>query len=149
MERPRGIGINHVAIEVDDVDAAVDFYCSIFGVELRGRSERMAFVDLGDQFLAIAQGRTQPDDSHRHLGLVVDDREPLRERLAGTGARVLDTAGLDFVDPWGNRIQVVEYGDVQYLKHPAVLEAMGATQLDKSQDAIRELREKGISVGDA
>lgn len=141
--RPRLVGINHVAIEVGDVDAALEFYSRIFEVTLRGRMRRMAFVDMGDQFLAISEGRTQPPDEHRHFGLVVDDKEAVRRRLQREGIPVQAKGGLDFVDPWGNRVQVVAYEDVQFTKSPEILEGMGL-ELGKSEQALAELRAKGL-----
>src|SRR5438034_6657017 len=112
---PRPVGINHVAVEVDDIDGALAFFERIFGeLELRGRSRSMAFVDLGDQFIALSAGRSQPPDGARHIGLVVDGREETLERAAAAGARML--ADNDFLDPWGNHWQVVEYRDVQFTK---------------------------------
>jgi catechol 2,3-dioxygenase-like lactoylglutathione lyase family enzyme len=143
-KRARAVGINHVALEVGDVDEALAFYGRIFELELRGRLPRMAFVDLGDQFIALSEGRTQPPDTSRHLGLVVEDRETVRAALAEVGVEVLPGRGLDFRDPWGNHIQVVEYGDVQFTKTPGVLRAMGLDGLEKSPEALRELREKGV-----
>ncbi len=142
--RARLVGINHVALEVGDLDAALEFYGRIFQIELRGRVPGMAFVDMGDQFLALAQGREQPPDAERHFGLVVDDREAVRAALEEAGADVLAGRGLDFVDPWGNRVQVVEYADVQFTKAPGVLRGMGLDGIGKTPDARRELREKGL-----
>jgi catechol 2,3-dioxygenase-like lactoylglutathione lyase family enzyme len=113
---PRLVGINHVALEVGSVDDALEFYGRIFDLKLRGRSGRMAFIDMGDQFIAIAEGRTQPPDRHRHFGLVVDDKEATRQALADAGAQILPGGGLDFIDPWGNHVQVVDYRDVQFTK---------------------------------
>src|SRR5512134_1403858 len=107
--RPRLVGMNHVALEVGDVGEALAFYGRIFELELRGRAPGMAFVDMGDQFLALGEGRRQPPDEHRHLGLVVDDKEAVREALLEAGVEILSGRGLDFRDPWGNRIQVVDY----------------------------------------
>ena len=143
-ERPRLVGINHIALEVGDLDAALEFYGSIFEFELRGRVPGMAFVDMGDQFIAIAEGRSQPADDDRHFGLVVDDMEAARAALQGAGAAVLPGSGLDFLDPWGNHVQVVEYGDIQFTKDPAVLEGMGLGGLGKSEGALDELRRKRI-----
>jgi catechol 2,3-dioxygenase-like lactoylglutathione lyase family enzyme len=141
----RLVGINHVVLEVDGLDDALDFYGGLFEIELRGRVHGMAFVDMGDQFLVLAEGRSQPPDGKRHFGLVVDDREEVRRRLEETGAEVLPGRGLDFRDPWGNHVQVVEYGDVQFSKTDAVLSGMGLDVLEKSPDALRELREKGLT----
>ena len=139
--------MNHIAIEVDDIDDALAFWESIFGpLELRGRGKQMAFIDMGDQFLALARGRTQPPDQHRHFGLVVDDKEAVRARLHELGVPVSSGRGLDFRDPSGNLIQVVDYRDVQFTKSDGVLEAMGLEGLEKSESALVELRAKGISV---
>jgi catechol 2,3-dioxygenase-like lactoylglutathione lyase family enzyme len=141
----RLVGINHVALEVDDVDAALAWYGRFFEFELRGRFGSMAFVDMGDQFIAIAMGRTQPPDQARHFGLVVDDKEGVRVALRDAGVRVQRRGSLDFVDPWGNHVQVVDYGDIQFTKTPAVLRAMGMEQLPKTDAAREELRRKGIT----
>jgi lactoylglutathione lyase len=141
----RAIGINHVALEVDDVEAALAFYGSIFAFTLRGRGDGMAFIDLGDQFIALAERRTQKPDEHRHFGLVVDDRDGVRRAVEAAGGRVLPGRGLDFLDPWGNRVQVVEYRDIQFTKAPHVLRGMGAADLDKAPDALRQLADKGMA----
>jgi predicted enzyme related to lactoylglutathione lyase len=143
-ESPRLVGINHIALEVGNLDEALDFYGRIFEIELRGRTPGMAFVDMGDQFIALSEGRTQPPDEARHFGLVVDDKEAVRAALQEAGAEILSGRGLDFRDPWGNHIQVVEYGDIQFTKTPEVLRGMGLEELEKSSEALRELREKGL-----
>lgn len=142
-QRARLIGVNHVALEVGDVEEALAFYGRIFEFELRGRSPRMAFLEMGDQFIALAAGRTQGPDAHRHVGFVVDDKERARQALVDAGVEVLPGPGLDFLDPWGNRIQVVKYADIQFTKAPEVLRSMGL-DLDKSARALDELRAKGI-----
>ena len=142
--RPRLVGVNHVALEVGDVDEALAFYGAIFDLTLRGRAGRMAFVDMGDQFIALGEGRTQMPDDHRHLGLVVDDKEATRRALEEAGAEILPGRGLDFRDPWGNRIQVVDYRDVQFTKTEDILRGMGLEDLEKSERALAELREKGL-----
>src|SRR5204862_7188092 len=96
--RPRLVGINHVALEVGDIEEALAFYGRIFEFELRGRVRGMAFIEIGDQFIALAQGRTQPPDEARHFGLVVDDKEATRAALAEAGAEGLPGRGLDFLD---------------------------------------------------
>jgi catechol 2,3-dioxygenase-like lactoylglutathione lyase family enzyme len=141
---PRAVGINHVALEVGDLEEALEFYGSLFELELRGRVPGMAFIDMGDQFIALSEGRAQPPDSARHFGLVVDDREAVRAALAETDAEILPGRGLDFRDPWGNHVQVVEYGDIQFSKTPAVLRGMGMPNLGKTAEAESELREKGL-----
>jgi catechol 2,3-dioxygenase-like lactoylglutathione lyase family enzyme len=142
---PRLVGINHVVLEVDDVDEALEFYGRLFELELRGRLRGMAFVDMGDQFLVLAEGRTQPPDGSRHFGLVVDDKEATRRLLVEAGAEILPGRGLDFRDPWGNHVQVVEYADLQFSKTAAVLDGMGLGGLRKSSRALAELREKGLA----
>ncbi len=136
--------MNHVALEVGDVGEALAWYGGVFEFELRGRGSRMAFVDLGDQFIALSEGRTQSPDEHRHLGLVVDDREAARAALEAVGAQVLPGRGLDFRDPWGNRVQVVQYDEVQFTKAPEVLRGMALDGLAKGEQALAELRAKGI-----
>jgi catechol 2,3-dioxygenase-like lactoylglutathione lyase family enzyme len=143
---PRLVGLNHIALEVGDLNEALEFWRSIFGeLELRGHVGNMAFIDMGDQFIALAQGRTQDPDRHRHFGLVVDDKEAVRERLRELGVPVTGR-GLDFHDPWGNLIQVVDYRDVQFSKTPEVLQSMGLDGLEKSDRALEELRAKGITT---
>ena len=143
---PKLVGINHIALEVGDIDEALAFWESIFGqLELRGRGGGMAFIDMGDQFIALAQSRTPSPDQHRHFGLVVDDKEAVRARLNELGIPVYGR-GLDFRDPWGNQIQVVDYRDIQFTKTDSVLQAMGLDGLEKSESARGELRAKGIGA---
>jgi catechol 2,3-dioxygenase-like lactoylglutathione lyase family enzyme len=145
---PKLVGMNHIALEVDNIDAALGFWESIFGeLSLRGRSGGMAFIDMGDQFIALARGRTQPPDQHRHFGLVVDDKEAVRARLKELGVPVSSGRSLDFHDPWGNFIQVVDYRDIQFTKTPEILDAMGLGNLDKSENALEELRARGLAAG--
>jgi catechol 2,3-dioxygenase-like lactoylglutathione lyase family enzyme len=141
---PRLIGINHVALEVGDIEQALAFYGKIFRFSLRGRGQGQAFIDMGDQFLALSETREPHQDRHRHFGLVVDDRERVRELAVAAGARMVDGPFLDFLDPWGNRIEVVAYADIQFSKAPHVLRGM---QLDggKSEQAIRQLADKGMA----
>jgi catechol 2,3-dioxygenase-like lactoylglutathione lyase family enzyme len=141
---PRLVGINHVALEVESVDDALEFYGRIFDLELRGRSARMAFIDIGDQFIALSEGRTQPPDRQRHFGLVVDDKEATRQALEAAGVAIQPGRGLDFLDPWGNQVQVVDYRDVQFTKAPEILRGMGLDGMAKSERALAELREKGL-----
>jgi len=146
-EKARALGMNHVALEVGDLEEALEFYGKLFEIRLRGRSDTMAFIDMGDQFLNLTQGRTQPPDTARHFGLVVDDRQRLREALEGTKARILESRGLDFLDPWGNHVQVVEYRGIQFTKAPEVLRGMGIEGLEKSPEALAELAGKGMGKG--
>ena len=142
-ERARLVGMNHVALEVDDLDAALEFYGAVFALTLRGRGRGMAFIDAGDQFIALSHGRTQEPDRHRHVGLVVDDRERAIEAAVEAGGRRL--GGHDVLDPWGNHLQFVEYADIQFTKAPEVLRGMGLDDLEKSESALAELRAKGLS----
>lgn len=142
--KSRLVGINHVALEVGDIDEALEFYDELFDFGLRGRTDTMAFLDMGDQFLALSEGRDQGPDAHRHFGLVVDDRSPLRTKLEDLDAEILEGSGLDFRDPWGNYIQIVEYGDIQFTKHEAMLRGMEMEELDKTRDALDQLRDKGL-----
>jgi lactoylglutathione lyase len=134
--KTRLVGINHVALEVGDVEEALDFYGRIFDFELRGRAGRMAFIDIGDQFIALAGGRRQDQDDHRHFGLVVDDKEGALAAAREAGAEV---RGNDFRDPWGNNVQVVGYEDVQFTKTPEILAAMGldVAKTDRAREEIR------------
>jgi lactoylglutathione lyase len=142
----RLLGINHVALEVGDLDEALAWYGRFFEFKLRGRAGRkMAFIDMGDQFIALAAGRTQPPDEDRHFGLVVDDKEAVRAALREAGTEVQAGGSLDFTDPWGNHIQVVDYREIQFTKTPGVLKAMGLEGLGKSDSARRELRDRGLS----
>jgi catechol 2,3-dioxygenase-like lactoylglutathione lyase family enzyme len=142
---PRLVGINHIALEVDSIDEALAFYARIFELELRGRGSRMAFIDMGDQFIALAEGRTQPPDRHRHFGLVVDDKDATRKALEDAGVTILPGRGLDFVDPWGNHVQVVDYRDIQFTKTPEILRGMRLDGLSKREQALGELRAKGLA----
>ena len=144
LGKPKLVGINHVALEVGDIDAALDFYGKIFAFELRGRVPGMAFIDLGDQFLALAETRTATTQSpDRHFGLVVNDREAVRALVEAAGGRLLPGDFLDFLDPWGNRIEVVDYAKTQFTKAQAVLDAMGIDG-GKTDKAKAELRDKGM-----
>jgi catechol 2,3-dioxygenase-like lactoylglutathione lyase family enzyme len=142
----RLVGINHVALEVDDVDEALTWYGRLFEFSLRGRhGSTMAFIDLGDQFIALAAGRTQPADAARHFGLVVDDREAVRAALQDAGVDVQPAGSVDFRDPWGNHIQVVDYREIQFTKAPAVARAQGIERLQKTTSALEELRDRGLA----
>lgn len=144
-DRARLVGINHVALEVGDLDEALEFYGALFDFELRGRVPGIAFIDMGDQFVALSEGRSQRPDAERHFGLVVDDLDTARRALEAAGADVLPSRGLDFRDPWGNHVQVVEYGEVQFSKTPAVMRGLGLGTLAKTPEAEQELRDKGLA----
>ena len=144
MPQARLVGINHVALEVGDIDAALEFYGRLFEFDLRGRvGDRMAFIDFGDQFLALSEGREQGPDAHRHFGLVVDGKAAVRQALEQAGVEILPGRGLDFLDPWGNRIEIVDYRDIQFTKAESVLAGMGL-ELEKGPQAVEQLQEKGL-----
>ena len=144
-ERARLIGFNHVALEVGDIEEALEFYGRLFEMELRGRGPRMAFIDAGDQFIALAESDDHSPDHHRHIGMVVDDRRVVRRALREMGVEIMPGRGLDFLDPWGNHWQVVDYSEIQFTKAPEVLKGMGLESLKKSEKALQELRRKGLA----
>jgi catechol 2,3-dioxygenase-like lactoylglutathione lyase family enzyme len=148
-DRPRLVGVNHVALEVGDLDAALAFYDAIFAFTLRGRSDDHAFIDLGDQFLALAETQAAaargPDyKPDAHFGLVVSNRARAKALVVAAGGELVRGTFLDFYDPWRNRIEVVDYADVQFSKTPAVLRGMDL-HVSKSPNAVSELRRKGLS----
>ena len=143
--KARAIGINHVALEVDDIDAALEFYSQLFAFELRSRSDEMAFIDLGDQFLNFSKGRRQGADDERHFGFVVDNRQLVLDKLEQLGIDLLPGPFKDFLDPWGNRIEIIDYDGIQFTKAAHVLKGMGLGDLEKTQEAIDELTEKGMA----
>jgi lactoylglutathione lyase len=143
--KARVVGFNHIALEVGDIEAALAFYGRLFDFKLRGKSDDMAFIDLGDQFIALQKGRTQSADDGRHFGLVVDNKETARKALAEAGIETLPGPFLDFRDPWGNRIEIVGYENIQFTKAPNVLRGMGLTHLSKNETAIKELTDKGMA----
>ena len=144
--KARTLGINHVVLEVGSIDEALEFYGAIFELELRGRAEGRAFIDMGDQFIQLSENRTQEPDGQRHFGLVVDDREAVRRALAEAGVTLLGKR-LNFHDPWGNRIEIVSYDNIQFTKADHVLRGMGLGDIEKTPDAIAELAEKGMAPG--
>lgn len=137
------VGINHVALEVDNIDEALEFYGQFFELHLRGVAPGMAFIDMGDQFLALSEGREQGPDQGRHFGLVVDDKSAVREALEAAEVDIEPGSRLDFRDPWGNRVEIVDYRDIQFTKTPAVLTGMGL-DLEKRTEALAQLRDKGL-----
>ncbi len=143
--RAKLVGFNHVAVMVGDVEEALEFYGRLFEIELRGRSPGMAFIDAGDQFIALSEGSTETVDEHRHIGLVVDSKEAVRRAIKEMGVELLPGRGVDFLDPWGNRWQVVQYSEVQFTKAPHVLWGMGLGHLKKTEDALEQLRRKGLA----
>ena len=145
LRKARAIGFNHVALEVGDIDEALALYGRLLEFKLRSKDAESAFIDLGDQFIALQKGRRQAADDGRHFGLVVDDKAAVRDALAAQGIQTLSGPFLDFRDPWGNRIEIVSYENVQFSKAPNVLRGMGLEHLAKNQTAIRELADKGMA----
>ena len=143
-KKARALGINHVVLEVGDLDEALEFYGKIFDFKLRGKRDHNAFIDLGDQFIQLALGKTQGPDDKRHFGFVVDNREAVRGALERLGIKSINDR-LNFRDPWGNRIEVVSYDDIQFTKAPHVLKGMGAGALAKTSTVIEELKKKNMS----
>jgi lactoylglutathione lyase len=143
--KARAVGFNHIALEVGDIEEALAFYGQLFEFKLRAKSGTSAFIDLGDQFIALHKGRTQPADEGRHFGLVVDDKDAVRKALAEAGIQPLPGPFLDFLDPWGNRLEIVGYENVQFTKAPNVLRGMELTHLYKNEQAIKELTAKGMA----
>ena len=144
MTKPKLVGMNHVALEVGNIEEALAFYGRIFDFKLRGKGPRQAFIDMGDQFINLTQTNAPHRDSPRHVGIVVDDRSDIRSLVEDAGGELLDGPFLDFLDPWGNRIEVVQYDNIQFTKAPHVLRGMGMS-LDKNDSARRELADKGMA----
>jgi catechol 2,3-dioxygenase-like lactoylglutathione lyase family enzyme len=147
--KPRLVGINHVAIEVGDIDAALEWYGQLFAFTLRGKGERNAFIDMGDQFinLTLVPGAAAGQEvERRHIGLVVDNRSRMIELAKASGARMVEGPFLDFLDPWGNRLEIIEYANIQFTKAPYVLRGMGLA-LEKNAKARGELADKGMTEG--
>src|SRR5947209_4424713 len=143
--KARAVGFNHVALEVGDIEEALAFYGRLFDFKLRGKTKTSAFIDLGDQFLALQKGRAQPPDDGRHFGLVVDDKDAVRRAISAAGIKPQPGRFLDFFDPWGNRIEIVGYDNIQFTKAPNVLRGMGLVHLSKNANAMKELRDKGMA----
>jgi len=142
--KARALGVNHVVLEVDDLDQALAFYGALFEFTLRGRSDHNAFIDLGDQFIQLTLGRTQVPDTKRHFGLVVDDREAVRKAMERHGIKSINDR-LNILDPWGNRIEIVPYDDCQFTKASHVLNGMGVAPMTKTPAAVEELKKKGMA----
>ena len=145
QHKARAVGFNHLALEVGDIEEALAFYGRLFELKLRSKSKTAAFIDLGDQFIALQKGRIQGPDDGRHFGLVVDNKETVRAALAEAGVAILPGPFLDFLDPWGNRVEIVSYENIQFTKAPAVLRGMGLAHLSKNESAEKELADKGMA----
>jgi len=145
-KKARAIGFNHVALEVGDIEEALAFYRKLFSFELRSKSADDAFIDLGDQFIQLTLGRTQVADTKRHFGFVVDDRDAVRRAMDKLGIKSINDR-LNILDPWGNRIEIVPYDDVQFTKAENIFKGMGIEPIQKSSNAIAELTKKGMARG--
>ncbi len=143
-KKARALGINHVVLEVDDLDKALEFYGALFEFNLRGKSEHNAFIDLGDQFIQLTLGRSQVADTKRHFGFVVDDRDAVKRAMERLGIKSINDR-MNILDPWGNRIEIVPYDDVQFTKAANILKGMGVGELAKTANAIDELKKKGMA----
>ena len=142
--KARALGINHIVLEVGDLDKALIFYGQIFEFNLRGRNDNNAFIDMGDQFIQLRLGRTQEADGARHFGFVVDNREAVKQALEEMGVEMLEHR-MNFHDPWGNRVEVVSYEDIQFTKAPNIIRGMGIKKLEKTSSAINELAKKNMA----
>jgi len=144
-DKANAVGINHIALEVGDIDKALEFYGGFLNFGLRSKSAEAAFIDLGDQFINFAKGREQRPDDKRHFGIAVDDKELVRRRLQEMGVELVPWPFLDFLDPWGNRVEITTYQNIQFSKTPEVLKGMGLEGLGKTDEALKELAEKGMA----
>ena len=146
INKPKLVGINHVALEVGDIDEALEWYGKLFAFTLRGKGAQNAFIDMGDQFINLTRAADPGTENveRRHIGLVVDDRSRILELAKAAGARMVEGPFLDFLDPWGNRLEIIEYANIQFTKAPHVLRGMGLA-LDKNETAKRELADKGMA----
>ena len=143
--KAKAVGINHVALEVGDINEALAFYGNFIDFEIESRSETAAFIYFGDQFINFALGRNQGPDESRHFGIAVDDKDLVRDTLEKMGVELLDSRFLDFLDPWGNRVEITTYVNIQYTKADHVLKGMGLDHLSKTEDAVAELRKKNMA----
>ena len=143
--KARAVGINHIALEVGDIDEALAFYGGFLDFEIARRSESAAFIYFGDQFINFSRGRRQGPDDNRHFGIAVDDKELVRRTLEEMGVEILGGRFLDFLDPWGNRVEITTYTNIQFSKADHVLRGMGLEHLRKTDQAVEELRNKGMA----
>ncbi len=147
-KKARAVGINHVALEVDNIAEAVAFYAKFIDFEIESQNDTQAFIYFGDQFINFTKGRTQGPDQERHFGIAVDDKELVRETLIDMGVTFVngpESRFLDFFDPWGNRVEIVTYVKIQFSKADHVLKGMGLEHLKKTDEAIAELSDKGLA----
>ena len=143
-KKARAVGINHIALEVGNIDEALEFYGTFLDFEITRHSETAAFIYFGDQFINFALGREQGPDEKRHFGIAVDDKDLARETLEGMGITFLDGRFMDFLDPWGNRVEITTYTNIQFSKADHVLRGMGLGHLEKTEHAVEELRKRNL-----
>ena len=143
--KAKAVGINHVALEVGNIAEALQFYGNFIEFEIESQSETAAFIYFGDQFINFMTGRIQGPDQGRHFGIAVDNKEVVRLTLEKMGVELLDGRFLDFHDPWGNRVEITTYQNIQFTKADHVLKGMGLETLTKSDKALTELRKKGMA----
>ena len=143
--KARAVGINHVAVEVGDIGEALEFYGRFLDFQVEEQSDEMAIVYFGDQFINFIRNADRKPDQMRHFGIAVDDKPLARRALEDMGVKLLDSRFLDFLDPWGNRVELTTYTNIQFTKADHVLRGMGLAHLKKSEDAIAELRAKGLA----
>lgn len=144
-EKAHAVGINHVAIEVGDVVAALEFYGRFLEFQVEEQTDDMAIVYFGDQFINFIRNADREPDRMRHFGVAVDDKRLVRRALEAMGVRLIDSRFLDFLDPWGNRVEITTYANIQFTKADQVLRGMGLGHLKKSDEALAELRSKGMA----
>lgn len=142
------IGINHVALEVGNIAEALAFYGSFLNFTITSQSENAAFIYFGDQFINFAKGRTQAPDEKRHFGIAVDDKELVRDTLIEMGVALLGGRFLDFLDPWGNRVEITTYTNIMFSKSTAVLRGMDMDHLQKTDESLAELDKHGLGTLD-
>ena len=142
------IGINHVALEVGNIAEALAFYGSFLNFTITSQSEDAAFIYFGDQFINFAKGRTQTPDEKRHFGIAVDNKELVRDTLIEMDVALLGGRFLDFLDPWGNRIEITTYTNIMFSKHTTILRGMGMDHLQKTDEALSELDKHGLGTLD-
>jgi catechol 2,3-dioxygenase-like lactoylglutathione lyase family enzyme len=150
MDEPKdakanAVGINHVAIEVGNIAEALAFYGRFLAFTVEEQTDDMAIIYFGDQFVNLIRNADRKPDSMRHFGIAVDDKPLARKTLESMGVKLLDSRFLDFLDPWGNRVEITTYTNIQFTKAGHVLHGMGLGHLRKSEEALSELRAKGMA----
>ena len=144
-QRARPVGINHIALEVGDIAEAMAFYKGFLDFEIAWQSSDTAFVYFGDQFINFMTPRRQGPDEGRHFGIAVDDKQAAIARLEDMGVELLPGRFTDFLDPWGNRVELTTYTNIQFTKADHVLKGMGLGHLEKTEGAVAELAAKGMA----